>query len=338
MGRAGIRIVLLALVGAGAYAVQSGLVSVGVHTSVCRQDDELDKALREEASKAALGFVDVRLKPDTAQAYQRLTPELKSAHSADVFAETAKKIQASGPFSGAKVDQIYEPSVGGRGSARVLCGSLSGGRWVSVEAKPGVTQVHAIVTAQTQNNDWAFTLWLIKNGSDWQVHGYYLSMASIAGHFPAELLDEARVQEKMGHTLNAHMLYVAIGGLIDRGPSFQLGLKQDVDADLLTHKTPPELSGKLPFAWRLDGKDYSVEKVEILGIGKQLVLTLMRRDSEWDGKDKADAERRNKVFIEAFIKAHPEYAETFGALVARVLPANGESGWGTVYDAKTGYK
>ena len=88
----------------------------------------------------------------------------------------------------------------------------------------------------------------------------------------------------------------------------------------------------------MDGKDYTVEQVVTSGVEGKLVLQIVRRDPEWDGADQADAERRNRAFVDAFLKAHPEYKEVFGFILARILPKTGENGWGTVYDPEKGYR
>jgi hypothetical protein len=134
------------------------------------------------------------------------------------------------------------------------------------------------------------------------------------------------------------MLYFAAKGLVNRGPSFQLGLKQDAESGWANHKPLPEMAGRPPFHIPLGDKTYDVEDISILGIDKKLVLIVVYRDKGWSGTDNADAERRNREFLDAFMKAHPEYSETFGGVVARILPVGSEHGWGTVFDTVDGYK
>lgn len=121
------------------------------------------------------------------------------------------------------------------------------------------------------------------------------------------------------------------------GGEFRLGVSQDVQDAVAKHTAPPELAGNPPFAWTFDGAKFSVEEVQITAVGKELGVMIIHRDTAWDGKDNAEADRRNRKLIDGFVKAHPEYKEAFGFLAARVMRPGEPSGYGTAYSAKTGY-
>jgi hypothetical protein len=113
-------------------------------------------------------------------------------------------------------------------------------------------------------------------------------------------------------------------------------MKPEIDLALEAMKVPAELQGKPPRRWHLNGHDYSIEQVTIVGTDKDLGLVILYRDPKWDGSD-GDGESRNRALIGDFAKVHPDYGETFGFLVARLLRPGENMGWGTVYDAKTGF-
>jgi hypothetical protein len=181
------------------------------------------------------------------------------------------------------------------------------------------------------------TVWLIEEDGAWRMHGFNVAIASIVGFDAAELLAMAEAQARRGNAFNAQMLYVAAKATVDRGSHLALGIGQEIEAALARHPQPSELEGKPPFTWALDGVTFRLDQVNLVGIDKRLGLVFLHRDPAWDGEDTGKAERRNKRLIDAFVKAHPEYKETFAFLVARILAPGKDSGWGTVYDAAKGY-
>jgi hypothetical protein len=53
--------------------------------------------------------------------------------------------------------------------------------------------------------------------------------------------------------------------------------------------------------------------------------------------DNGGAEHQNHELIDAFIADHPEWSESFDAIIARALSPDGDSGWATVYSKGSGY-
>jgi hypothetical protein len=133
------------------------------------------------------------------------------------------------------------------------------------------------------------------------------------------------------------MLFVAASSTIDRGTDFQLGIRQDIESAFAENKPPAELSGNPPFTWRLGADTHTVQHVTILGVDNMLALMIDRKDDAWTGKNDAVAEANNRRFIDGLIKAHPEFKETFGVVVARAVAPSHTQTWGTVYDLAKGY-
>jgi hypothetical protein len=241
-----------------------------------------------------------------------------------------------GPYEGLKLEHVYQP-LPLEGETRVACGALGAMKEVSLAALPEATQIHALFTAATRNNDWALTAWLTQEDGAWRVHGFDVAISSIVGFDAAELFAQAEAQAKKGHVLNAHMLYTAAKATAGRGPYLGFGVAKEIEAAHARLAAPAELKGKPPFTWVFDGVTFTLEQVNLAGIDKRLGLVFLHRDPAWDGEDTGKAERRNKRLIDAFVKAHPEYQETFGFLVARILAPGKDSGWGTVFDSAKGY-
>lgn len=328
-------IVLAVLVLGGIATFFSGLIKFNAGVSVCRHNEEIDASLRDGATAVARSFFEKLVKGDLS-AYDALSPELQKVMSRASLEAGGKKLIANGLHADLKLQHAYEPVVVGT-STRVLCEPLGNNGWISVSALPGAPQIHTVHSTQTPNNDWALTAWLVQTDGKWRVRGFNADLSTMVGYDTAALLRMANAQRDKGHAFSAQMLYAAAQSTINRGPDFQLGVGQDLETAVAAHKPPVELTGEPPFMWRYDGLSFAVEHVSILGIDKKLGLMILHRDPTWDGEDTGKAERRNKRLIDAFVKAHPDYAETFGFLVARLLKPGETSGWGTVFDAAKGY-
>lgn len=334
--RAFLWLIVLAIGGAIGYAFYAGWISVGVTGSVCQHDDEIEASWREEPEKQAAAFIAAFSDGDTKAAYNRLNDMLKAKVTYEQFDDIAKGVRGSGPFSSAKLEHVYRPRSAGA-EDDVICKLSGPDGSVRVRAVPLKTQAHLVYSTATRNNDWAWTLWLIENDGPWEVASFNLNPSSLAGHYTRDLVKMAEAQDAKGHRFNAHMLYVAAAFVGNRGNEVQLGISQDAQEAVRNNPAPGELAGNPPFAWTYDGTAFSVELVQITAVAKELGLMIVHRDAKWDCKDNADADQRNRKLIDGFVKAHPEYKEAFGFLVARIMRPGEDNGYGTVFSAKTGY-
>jgi hypothetical protein len=330
-------IVLAVLVLGGIATFFSGLIKFEADSpaELCRVDDQINAQKRDSAATAAHTFFDRVLTGDEA-AYNALTPEAQTATTRAAFVATLKRVVAGGPYDDLKAEHAYEPVVSAN-TAHAVCGATTGTDWVQVSAVPDADQIHVVYSAQARNNGVALTAWLVRSEGAWRVRAFNTALATMVGHDTAALLRLANDQKAKGHTFSAHMLYAAAQTTVDRGADLKLGIRQDLESAVAAHEPPVELNGTAPFTWRYDGASFTVENVSIMGIDRKLGLVFLHRDPTWDGEDTGKAERRNKRLIDAFIKAHPGYADTFGFLVARLLEPGKTTGWGTVFDTAKGY-
>ena len=307
----------------------------GEQKAACRHNDEIDQPLRDGATGVARAFFEKLLKGDAA-AYDNLTAELQKKVARAEFTKVMTTITATGPYSDLRLDHAFQPTPA-NGETKVACGELADLKAVSVSAAPGLTQIHTLLSARSRNNDWALNAWMVEQDGVWRVRSFNAFLSSVAGMAAPGLLALADAQEKKGNTFNAHLLYVAAKTTAERGPDLTFGIRQEIEAAIAKHKAPPELTAQPPFEWTLGGTAFTLDQVSFVGIDKQFGLMLLHRDPAWDGEDTGKAERLNKRLIDAFVKAHPEYKETFAFLVARILAPGKDSGWGTVFDAAKGY-
>jgi len=313
--------------------------SPGIHVSFqqyrCKSDEEIPAPERDAIEVVALSFATKALGSDVKGAYAMMTAETRAALTAETLAAA---VQSTGlPLLGStfKVDHTY--LVESNGSAgRAICGLLRDNQWVSVAMGSGHRQAHVLVSAQTKNNEWQLSIWLWPEEAGWKVHHCHAGVSGMAGLGVGPILDLARRERREGHAFNALMLYSALRtGLLDRGPAFQLGLAQAVDADYRALEPPPEMRGEPPYAWKMDGATYSVGHISVTGVAKQLGLVFELSQKEWIGEAAADS--FNHQFLTAFVSTHPDYVRVFGFVLARSMKPDGSGGFGTVYQAGKGF-
>ncbi|MGD0143169.1 MAG: hypothetical protein ABSC92_08430 [Rhizomicrobium sp.] len=338
IGKLGVGALVLVALAAGA-ALSVGLFTAkpGIHSGNCAEDNEIASSERDGVDNAAMAFVRTAMGSHPENAYATMTNEAKTSVSREKFITFLKQmVRTSGPFRNTRLLHTYFIQNGGNGpDARAICGKVAGDDWVSVQVKPSLPQAHVVIASSTVNNDWAITLWLLPDGDSWQVQYFNMSMSSIVGLTPDMLLARARREREAGRAFNAAMLYAGVQGTIDRGPAFRLGAGQALRADLENFAAPPELSGDPPFDWNMNGVDYNVGQVTIIGIAGKLGLVFMLPQAVWSSDPDADA--GNRAFINAFIATHPDYSNAFAFLVARALKPDNSGGFATVYENGKGF-
>jgi hypothetical protein len=322
---------------AGAYSFGLVKLDVGAHAGICAMDTEIAEQDRSTLDAAAMKYVEGVLSPNPGDAYAMMTKEAQSAVSLDQFTNVAiHYVQAMGPHANIRVAHTYFiHSVGNGPDTRAICGTLANYQWVSAEIKPGLPQAYVEVGTHTRNNDWAFTLWMSQEGSSWRIENFHPGASSIVGQTPEMLLTSARSERAADRTFNAAMLYAGVKGTIDRGPTFQLGIAQELQEDLSKFSMPTELQGQPPFTWKIGGQSYLVDQASIIGIDKQLGLMFVLPLNVWKGND--DADQNNRAFIHAFIATHSDFSRAFRFLAARALKPDKSGGFGTVYEVGKGF-
>ncbi len=311
-------------------------ITVGVTAGSCARDSEIPADRRKPAEDAALLFARTMLGPHPEEAYARMSIEAHGVTTPAQLTAIAKQIQANGPYDNLRLAHVYRVQTTGSTTAPAVCSTASRADTVFLAARQG-EQMHVFLTAKTRNNDWAFSMWLTPEGGGWRVHAFYMSPEKMSGRTAADLMALARTQRDARHMFNASMLYAGARYLLDRGPNVQLGMLQELDTQMRGFETAPALKSPPPFKWRLDGVDYSIARVTIVGVDGKLALVFASINSGWNGTDDDDAERRNKRLLESIMKAYPELTGTFGVLVAQILAPDGNRGWGTVYETGKGF-
>lgn len=328
----------LALLAAVAAPAVGRAAEPGAQTPVCKIDHEIASAQHDALSDRALAFVRAALGANPQAAYAMMAPEAQSRTSAQGFAEQLRALNSSsGPFENLRVAHTYLITGVAEDVAqpRALCGTMASGDWVSVAIQPGQEQAYVVVGAQTRNNGWAFTLWLARDGREWRVLNFHIGIAAIAGRTPEDLLDLIRVEREAGRAFNAAILLAAARDVTNRGPTFQLGISQALQAEADKLRVPAELQGTPPFTWKMKGKSWTVAGAGMIGVGKDVGILFVLPHKAWSNDQ--DAAAANRAFIEAFIATHKDYARAFDFLVARAMKPDDSPGPTTRYDNGKGF-
>jgi hypothetical protein len=312
-------------------------LNLGAHAGICQRDEEIAPPTRAAIEAAAMTYVRTVLSADPASGYAMMTKEVQAASTPLKFTAAMMAVKAMQPTGRLQVARSYFIQSAGSGpDARTVCGPLSDSQWVSLEIKPGREQAHVEIDGQARNNGLAFTLWLLPEQGDWRVESFHAAYSSIVGLTPEMLLKRAREESTLGHRFNATMLYAGAQATVDRGPAFQLGVRQDLQQDLRTFPLPPEFQGTPPFTWKMNGHAYSVSQVTIVGVDGKLGLIFLLPQKTWTDNQAAD--RVNRAFLNDFIATHGDYRRAFQFLVARALKPDKSGGFGTAYETGKGFQ
>jgi len=329
---------LLLLAGLLVLGTNGAARAADATTGLCRVDDEIAHARRAALDDAALTFVRAALGPEPQKAYAMMATEAQSTTSAKALGEQMGALnKTSGAFENLHVVHTYlVTDVGGDApQTRTICGTLADDKWVAVASRPGADQAHVVVGAQTKNNDWAFTLWLTRAGSEWRVLNFHVGVSGIVGHTPEALVGLARQEREAGHPFNAAIVLATAQGLVNRGPAFQLGVVPAAQAEVQKLQLPAELQGKPPFTWTMQGQSYTVADAGLIGVGKEIGILIVLPQTTWT--DEHDVDAKNRAFINAFIATHPDYSRVFNFIVARAVKPDNSSGFATVYENGKGF-
>jgi hypothetical protein len=329
--RIGLFVCLVAIIALLAPGCNSHSQSLQPFLASCKTDGEISENDLAAVDKVAMDFVQNALGPNPEAAYSIFTADAKGNVSSEKFMAAFRQgIQPNGPFKNLRVVHTYLPQVtGGTQEQRVVCGNLSSPEgWVAVNAKPGQTQAHVILEAQTLNNTWAFVTWLLREQGNWHVQYTQATVVAMVGKNAEDLQRMADSEMREDHNFNAYILYAAASQLAARGPFLQLGIQPEIQKSLETLKSPPILRGQPPFNWQLGKLSFKVLNVGPIGVSQKIYLKIDHEIEPW-ANDK-DADKKNHELITAFSSSYPEYKHAFAGLVVTAHERGGMRAYGTV--------
>jgi hypothetical protein len=326
-----------AVVGLAALAILNPWIHFVSTVSTCRADNQIEAQTRSAADREAMTFVTGLLGTSSATAYAELSTGGRAAVTRDQFDTAARQVRADRPTGPPVVSRTLfaEGVFVSHVLTSVPC-SFSHDSEEAVIAEDASKEAHVLLTQAEGYAQRTFDVWVVLEHGQWRVNGFTVHLSQIAGWDGEALWARAKQQRARGHMFNAAELYGAAAETLNGGLYYQSPLWNEFQKDYQTFNPPPEFKGKAPYKWVLGGQTYPVNGVSFIGTGKGQVVLLIYQPSEvWKGD--ADADRRNRQTIQAFIAAHPEWTETFEAISVRSAKPDNNGGWGTVYEQGNGY-
>jgi hypothetical protein len=295
----------------------------------CTQDAEIGE-LQQSINSAAMNLVDALLRGDSAAAFSDLSEELRQKNKPGVMAEQIRLVQQFGPKN-AKVQHTYLIKVGKPAVNRVVCAAANPrdlNARVSLSAKDVPEQAHVLISADTVNNQVAFTIWMLPENDEWKVQGLWFNVAALADQGPTQLLEKARAQNRSNHPFNTALLYVAAAQAAYRGPDFQIGIAETINEDMSHMVAPREIQGPPPFSWREGEKSWKILSVGPIAVGGKIYVTISHEVSQFQTESEVDG--WNKDLLSYFKNRFPEYSDVFSGVVVRAHERGTNRGYGTV--------
>lgn len=307
----------------------------------CNMDELIPAADRADIEALALKAAGLLVSNDPDKLINMLVPSARTAESAAFSQQIAPLISGGEPKAPNVVHSYMIRLNGAASDEGAICGDPTR-PLTRVRVATGETerQAYAVVSVPTINNDIGLVMVFQHDDHDWRLFGIHMVILGVSGRSTEDLAKLARAQALAGKRFNASMLYSGALATLDRGPNMSLLMKGDLEEESTAFQRPPELASSLPFAWTFGEKSYLVKAVNIMGLEGGLTLQIQVILSPWTTNE--DAVRESRVFVEAFIKDHPEWREVFDHIVLQAIspagatPAGGLM-YGTVYSRDKGF-
>jgi hypothetical protein len=314
-------------------------VNLSAYKSLCRVDDEIPQADRAEAEKLALELAQNLTSGSPDQIYALMSKEAQSTIGRENIAKVADMVRTKGPFQNIRVAHSYfiEVTGGDDKLPPTACSKTSDGpERVTVSMRALPRQFHIEVAAHTVNNDWSMFVWLVPDGDSLNALSFSINTSATSGRTAQDFLRLAREQNAHGHVYNTAFLLQAAEELSSRGPNAMPFWKPELDKEAKAIVPPKDFTGKPPFLWHVGDRIFALQDGGVMGVGGNLYLVFDRRLESWGDNASADAD--NRVFVDAAVKAFPEFGESFQGIVARAHKPDGNGGFTTVFTFDKGFE
>jgi hypothetical protein len=302
----------------------------------CIEDGEIAEADRGALHKASAAFAEDLLQGRAPEAYRRLNAASRARTPSDRFAVALAQMQRAGPFGELRVEHTYLIESHGA-QPSIVCGNpRTLDDWAQVRTSGAARQAYVLYSVRSRGRGWALYVRLEPEDGEWRIVDFALSGSSAAGRTSRDFLALARTQAAAGHAFNTAILLSTAQSLAHRGPDMQWGFMREIQRIAANIQPPEELAGKPPFVWNFGGTAFDIAQVSATDVGQSYVLVLRQQPSAWSGE--ADADKRNRVLVEAFLASRPEVREVFSAILCQAIRPDGASAVNTLYDMKAGFR
>jgi len=142
----------------------------------------------------------------------------------------------------------------------------------------------------------------------------------------SDLVDEAREERRIGHGLNAILLYTAAADLASRGPFFHSGVQDQIQQEGAQIVPPVEFRSQPPFLLEGPGGPFRIVSLAPISVDRKLYLLIAHVITL---SDSGEIVQNNRDLMKAFAKRFPEYSHAFAGLVVKATGTDGGREWRT---------
>lgn len=300
----------------------------------CGEDDHIDITKRKAIDLAAKTFVDVLLGSNPGSSWDSLSKPLQQKITRQDLATSARGLIQIFQPKNPTVKHTYLIELKGTSPGRVVCAAdlSKPDGWESLSAVTVPEQAHVALSAETRNNQIAFTIWLVPEDKVWRVQSFWMNLSTLGNKGPTQLWELARAQQRLGHELNAALLYASAAQIANRGPDFQMGITQSISRDMAQVSPPREIQGQPPFLWK--GKaDFKILSLGPIAIGGKIDIMINHETGPW--KADAEVDGWNKELIAYFKRRFPEYSDSFAGIIVHAKERGSNREYGTVEESSS---
>lgn len=299
----------------------------------CARDDQIATNERRAIEAEAIRFVSLLQKGDGAGAYEQLSAGARKSGSRDQILTAIAEARPAGPAGKPVIKATWRIKGVTSSDSDVICVDANG-EVVSARFSSSGREAHVLATERSGDVEWTYALYLRFERGAWKVHGFTVPPTGFGSHTGLSLWASAKEQRARGNDLNAYFLYRAVGEMLDLGGNIRSAESTAFEKDRDSFQPPPEVQGGPPVVWTLNGQAFEILRAGMTGMEGSRAIVIYQRAPP--GETNVQLEARNRRFIEAYRKAHPEWEEAFDTLAVRAFTSDTYS-YGSLYRKGIGY-
>lgn len=269
-------------------------------------------------------------------AFELLAPEIQASVGREAFGKSLDFVRGVGAYGPPRVTRTYVLDLVGQPPEETTsCEGPDGlpEAYVAIDAFP--RQAHVAIEAEVNGETWGFTSWLRLKDGRWAVYAIDVRDIAVGRLGAAEVYAMARDQRGKNHPMSAWLLYRAARTLAGRGDYFALPLRSEIEDDIRGWDATLLEPGELPVFWTSGRTTYGVQDAVMASLDGKAWIKLQRWTSVWGGEREIKAE--NRRILAAFMKEHPDWAESFVGVELTSFHPDGRQTVSTLYSQASGY-
>ncbi len=269
-------------------------------------------------------------------AFALLAAEIQQSVGREPFDKSLGFVRGVGAWGAPRVTRTYLLDVVGEPPQETTsCEGPDGLPEAYVAVHSFARQAHVTIEADAGGERWGFTSWLRFKDGRWDVYAIDVRNIGVGELGAAEVYAMARDQRAKAHPMSAWLLYRAARSLAGRGDYFSLPLLSEIEDDMRAWDATLLEPGELPVFWTSGRTTYGVQDSMVAALDGKPWIQLQRWSSVWAGEREIKAE--NRRVLAAFLKEHPDWAESFTGVELKTFHPDGRQTISTLYTAARGY-